>query len=157
VLATSLALVAAVGLWLGTRAPVATTPAVAMRVPAARPTFEARGAAVEPVVEPVIEGPTSPGAALAVTSARAPSTEATSTPGPKTRPTHVAVEASPFDDTGAGEEAERVLRAQLEQRARSGGASRNELKQLRHVCARQRDRACYARVQALLDGRGFEL
>jgi hypothetical protein len=140
VLAASLALVAAVGLWLGTREPGTTTPAVAMRVPAARPTVEARSAAVEPTVEPVVEGTASPGATLANTvqkhgvgaqrieAARAPKGQST-----------------PEDEA----EDEARQRARLESKAHRGTVSAVELIRLRKLCEAQNDEACLRRTDTL--------
>jgi hypothetical protein len=143
VLATSLALVAAVGLWLGTRGPVATTPEAAV-VPAARPTLEARSAAVEPTVEPAngppVEGPASPGAALANT---------VQTHGAGAQ--RIAAARAPKEHSTPEEESddEARQRARLESKAHRGTVSAVELIRLRKLCEAQNDEACLRRTDTL--------
>ncbi len=98
-------------------------------------------------VPPAFAPPDAPPAVIAARGEPAPKVAARSTAG---RRAEGASSAGERDASGPG--GERALKARLEQRAASGGASPAELRQLRSLCARLRDQACYARAQALLDG-----
>jgi ABC transport system ATP-binding/permease protein len=57
----------------------------------------------------------------------------------------------PLDPIEAAARAETARRSRLETRVWGGKASVTEIRQLRDLCAREGDRACYDRAKLLLD------